>query len=175
MSWKTTLPEKIGDLLLGKTKEVIIRTDEAVKRIDKDFDEVKKDVKSIDRRVARIEGKFELGATAGHSPLRLTKIGQKILQNSSIKEAADKFKDQLLEKIREENPETAYDVQEVTRQVFQDFDFGEDVVKKLKEYAFQNGEWGLSDILDVGAIYFRDIALKELGFKVEDLNKKSKE
>jgi len=158
---------------LGETKEVIVRTDEAIKRIDKDFDEVKKDVKSIDRRVARIEGKFGLGALGSESPLVLTKIGREILENSGIKKAADQFKDQLLKQIKKEKPPTAYDVQEVTRNVFKQFDFGEDVLKQMKEYAFQNGEWGLSDILDVGAIYFRDIALKELEFKIEDLNRKS--
>jgi hypothetical protein len=33
----------------------------------------------------------------------------------------------------------------------------------------------LSDILDVGAIYFRDVALEKFGHEHADLNKKPKE
>lgn len=128
----------------------------------------------LDKRVGRIEGKLKLSPLTRHSPLRLSDIGKEILEKSGIKEITDQFKNQLLKTIQKENPKTAYDVQEATREVFQDFDFGEDNVKKLKDYAFQSGNWGLSDILEVGAIYFRDIALEEFGFDVKDLNEKLK-
>jgi len=149
-------------------------TDKRVEgKIDKNFTYLIKEVKSIDGRVARIEGHLKLGSLASHSPLRLTSVGIEILEKSGIKDAADQFKDKLLEEIKIEQPATAYDVQEITKTVFQEFDFGEDNVRKFKDYAFQSGKWGLSDILDVGSIYFRDIVLKELGYKVEDLDKKA--
>ena len=142
-------------------------------RIEKSVKKFNRWAVSIDGRVNRIEGYLGTAPFTSQSPLRLTEIGKEILKQSGIGEMANQFKDQLLQKIREENPETAYDVQEITREVFRDFDFGSDNVRNLKEYAFQNGKWQLFDILDVGSIYFyRNIALKEFGLNIEDLDNK---
>jgi hypothetical protein len=121
---------------------------------------------SIDRRVARIEGHLNLGTLTARSPLSLTAAGLEILKQSGIQEAADINKNKLLEAIKAEKPLTAYDVQEVSRRIFQTFDFGTEITERFKNYCFKSGRWGLSDVLEVGAVYFRDIALKEL--KLED-------
>jgi hypothetical protein len=140
-------------------------------KLDKNFTFLIKETRSIDGRVSRIEGKFGLSLLVGQSPLSLTDTGKEILLKSGIKEAADNFKDTLLEKIKSGNHDTAYDVQENVRRLFQEFDFGKEYVTKIKEYSFQSGKWSLYDILDVGSIYFRDIALSELGLKIEDIDK----
>lgn len=159
------IKDKCGDL--ADTDE---RIEKNVKTIGKWTVQIAKSTHGIDKRVGRIEGKLKLSPFVGYSPLRLSKLGEEILEQSGIREAIEEFKDQLLKEIQERKPNTAYDVQEVTRQVFQEFDFGEAILKKLKNYAFQS-DWGLPDILDVGATYFRNTALDKLGFKLEDLNK----
>ena len=97
-----------------------------------------------------------------------------MLNNSGIKGIVDANKEELLAAIKAEDPKTAYDTQVAVRAMFEDFEFAEESVHKLKDYAFENGKWTLAEILDVGAIYFQDTALKALGFKVEDLNNKKK-
>jgi len=141
-------------------------------KLDKNFSYILKQTRSIDRRVSRIEGHLNLSTMKTKSPITLSDIGKRILEESGIGKMADGFKDELLERIREYDTTTAYDIQKATRRIFQEFDFGQDNFKKLKNYLFESGEWGLGDVLDVGAIYFRDTALKEFGFQVEDLNKK---
>lgn len=148
------------------------RSDERIEgKIDKNFTYILKETKSIDRRVARIEGHLKLGPIMSSSPIHLTEAGKEILNESGIKEAADTHQIKLIEEVKKKKPETAYDLQEFVRQLFQDYDFGPEYTKKFKNYSFQEGKWGMYDILDVGAIYFRDIALKELGFDYSDLDR----
>lgn len=168
--------QKIGNIisaiLLGNSRDLIVRTDEAVKRIDKDFDDVKRDVKSIDRRVGRIEGKLGLAPIAGGSPLRLTEIGQKILTESGIKQFVEDRKEEILNQLKKENYTKAYDVQEWCFKIFDELSNKPELQEAFKDYVFRTG-YSFNEIFRVGAIYFRDIALKELGFSVEDLDKKS--
>ncbi len=138
--------------------------------LDKNFTFLLKETKSIDGRVGRIEGHLKIGLFGAHSPITLSELGRKILNESGVKDAADKYRDMLLEKIQAQNPRGAYDVQEATRLIFQAFDFGDEFLNRFKEYCFNEGQWELSDLEEVGAIYFRDIALKELGFDIMDLN-----
>jgi hypothetical protein len=145
--------------------------DRVESKIDKNFSWLIKETRTIDSRVSRIEGSLGLALLISKSPLHLSPIGEEILAQSGIKEAADKFKIELLTKIKEANPQNAYDVQEVTRRIFQEFNFGEEYTTKIKNYSFQTGKWNLSDITEVGAIYFRDIALLETGFDYKDLDK----
>ena len=164
--------QKIGDvistLLLGRLKELIIRTDEKVKRIDKDFDDLKKDIKSIDRRVGRIEGKLGLGPIAGDSPLHLTEIGKKILNESGIKKLVDKKKEELLNELKKKNFTHPYDIQEWCFKKFDELSEKPELQELFKDYAFKKG-YSVSEIFEIGAIYFRDIALKELGFSLNNL------
>jgi hypothetical protein len=165
--------KKIGNLisilLLGDSRDLIIRTDEAVKRIDRDFEEVKRDVKSIDRRVGRIEGHLGLAPIVSRSPLHLTEIGEKILKESGIKQFVEERKEELLKQLKEENYTSAYDVQEWCFKIFDQFSNQPEFQEPFKDYAFQTG-YSFDEIFEVGAIYFRDIALKELGLKIENLN-----
>ncbi len=146
------------------------KLDKGINRLDVGLMDVVRETKSIDRRVLRIEGQFGLGPLFSDSPIKLTEVGKQILRDSGIKEAADNNASQLLETIRAENLDTAWDIQESMRKIFQTFDFGADLVRRIKDYSFHSGKWGLYDILDVGAIYFRDIALKEFGYEVKDID-----
>jgi hypothetical protein len=171
---KFTSMEKTSD----KQYETLTSTDERIERtLDKNLGELQigvgdiaREVKSIDRRVLRIETNFGLSPLVSGSPLKLTEVGEKILNESGIKEAADTSRENLLEAIKGKHPESAYDVQKITRHIFQNIAWSPHVVKSIKEYSYQSGQWGLSDILDVGAIYFRDIALKEFGYEVKDVD-----
>lgn len=145
---------------------------ETDKRLEGKIDKIDERVGSLISRVSRIEGSMKLSPFAAGSPVQLTTAGQEILQKSGMKVAIDQKQNELLAEIQKQNPKTAYDVQEVTKKTFQEFHWSEVALKGFKEYSFQSGKWTLADILEVGAVYFRDIALKELGFAIEDLDQK---
>lgn len=146
------------------------KTAQKVEDIDRDIDkDIKPTLRNISDRVSRIEGALKLSPLAASSPLHLTDAGKEILKNSGMGIVANRLKDTLLIEIKKKNPKTAYDIQEVTKDVFSRFNWPEEDLKKFKDYSFQSGKWSLADIFEVGAIYFRDITLKELGYKIEDL------
>lgn len=147
---------------LGKTDD----------RLEGKLDKIDGRVGGLDSRISRIEGSMKLSPFAATSPVQLTLVGQDILQKSGMKIAIDQKRNELIAEIKKQDPKTAYDVQEVTKKVFQDFGWEEGILKNFKDFAFQSGKWTLADIFEVGAIYFRDTALRELGFAIEDLDKK---
>lgn len=145
----------------------LVETD---KRLEGKVDKIDEKVVNLVGRISRIEGSMKLSPFGAGSPVRLTTVGEEILKQSGIGSATDQLKSDLMAEIKKKNPQTAYDVQEVTKKVFQEFNWGDENLKKFKEYSFQSGKWTLADIFEVGAVYFRDIALRELNFKVEDLD-----
>ena len=122
-------------------------------------------------RVSKIEGKL-FGVAISTSPISLTPLGQELVQHSGILDVLKPKKDGLMENIKKQNLKTAYDVQEFVRNIFSvdGLLLEEAELNRLKDYAFSKGV-GLTDILYAASIYFRDVALEELKFKVEDLDK----
>ena len=141
--------------------------------LKKTCDDLFKRTTSIDNRVSNIEGRMGIGYTSASSPIHLTPKGREILDKSGAKSIIDnkKNKKKILDKICSEGKtKTAYDVQEKTKQVIKDM-ANESMFIPLKNYAFTQGI-DLEILLNIVAIYFRDIALNHCGFKVEDLDKK---
>ena len=94
------------------------------------------------------------------------------MEESGAKEIVDNEENKkiILEKICEEpKPTTAYDIQERTKKVIKGMS-DDKLFIPLKEYVFSHG-MELEILENVVAIYFRDIALRYCGFKVEDLDK----
>ncbi len=107
--------------------------------------------------------------TVSNSPMVLNETGQKILNESGIKNIILENKEMLLNAIREKNPETAYDVQEIAKKVVNLLKENTDIFIRLKNGAFKSGT-NIDSVLLVGSFPLRDMALKELGFKTEDLD-----
>ncbi len=128
------------------------------------FEKFENKMDGLLERVSRVEGKLESSPTSSSSPVKLTSIGEEILVNSGIKEATDKSKNELSKLVKEKNPKTAYDIQEYCRDVFENFNWSDDDLNKFKKFSFQSGKWKLFDIYEVGAIYFRDILLRDPDF-----------
>jgi hypothetical protein len=118
-----------GGLILFFVKRCFGHLDENDKRIEGSVKKLNSWAFGIDKRVSRIEGHLKISPFSSASPIELTDIGKEILNKSGIKEIADQFKLQLIEAIRKYNTSTAYDTQESTRRVFQEFNFGEENLK----------------------------------------------
>ena len=135
------------------------------------FSELQKEIKDLVSRVSKIEGNL-FGIARPGSPIKLTPLGTEVLNDSGILNFISSKKELLVGKIKSQNPSTAYDVQEITKNIFnvEGLDLSKEEENKLKDYAFKKGTT-LKDVFYAGAIYFRDIALEELGFKTEDLDR----
>ncbi len=135
------------------------------------FDKIQEKMLDLISRISKIEGNL-FGIARPGSPIKLTPLGMEALNDSGILNLISPKKEILIGKIKSQNPSTAYDVQEITKNIFntEGLDLSKDEENKLKDYAFKKG-MTLKDVFYAGAIYFRDIALEELGFKVEDLDK----
>ncbi|MDD5291120.1 MAG: hypothetical protein PHZ04_03315 [Patescibacteria group bacterium] len=135
------------------------------------WDKANDKLSDIDKRICKIEGKL-FGVAIGQSPIKLTPLGQEVLQNSGILEILKAQKESLIKKIKESKPQTAYDVQETTKNTFtiEKLGLSEQEANRLKNYAFSKGIT-LAEVMLAGSIYFRDIVLEEMGLKVDDLDK----
>jgi hypothetical protein len=119
-------------------------------------------VEGFDTRLTNIEGRLD-SAFANASPVSLKPDGQKALEESGFKKWIDGNSAQLMQECKSGNILTnQYDIQEAVFKLFEKINLGE-FESRLKEAAFKYG-WSEEVMRRVGAIYFRDICLKELGF-----------
>lgn len=153
-----------------------------VENIKKDIEKIQPDLKEVREKVSGMVPQIEKlwqevfaqrqqPLVESHSPLSLSDKGKKLLEDSKINNIVDSDKDNLCKAIKEKNPQTAYDVQEFAKEVMLPIMKDQKIAKELKIKAYNLGV-GVEDILFVGSIYLRDIALEECGFSPDDLDKK---
>lgn len=179
MSGEKDILKKIGGwfstLLLGDAKIEIAKIGKDVENIKKDVEIIQPDLKDVREKVSgmvpQIDKLWQQVFTQSNSPITLNEKGKNLLEKSKIKNLIDKNKQTLCDIIKKKNPQTAYDVQELAKKVIPSIIVDPKNFKDIKNKAFELGV-GVEDILFVGSIYLRDIALKECGFKFEDLDKK---
>jgi hypothetical protein len=152
-------------LTVGRKFQILddVRTGQV--KLQQHIKEIERDIRGISERVSTMEGKLS-GTLVSSSPVRLTDLGNQLLNESGMKAIIEFHRTDLLEKMRDNYLPTAYDVQRFAKElVFDDLEFSESEENRLKEYAFSKGV-SLQAIKDAGAIYLRDIALKELMVKI---------
>ena len=154
-------------LTLGKYKE-------KVDRLTKDTEEFHKTLREIELKVTTCMTKIDertksspAAYTETKSPVTLNPNGKSLLSRSG----ADKFvlenQNDLVNRIREKSPKTAYDVQEFAKEAIKAVE-NEDRFIPLKNFAYREG-LDLGVIILVTGLYLRDIALPLLNFRIEDV------
>ena len=127
-------------------------------------------VEGLERRFTNLEGRMD-NSFAASSPISLLEKGQKILQDSGLKEFVDENKDSLSEscnsRMKMKNP---YDIQIAAFNFFDDYKFEESFEQQLKTTSFNYGVT-MSSVRRIAGIYFRDVCLSQKGFRPEDLDK----
>jgi len=142
------------------------------KRIDK-FESRLDILPALQERINIIYENFQKNPlVATHSPLDLTKEGQKLSEQLKIKEIFEKYKEILIKSFKKPDNFNAYDVQK------QSFDLAINYLKTklenedekiLKNTAFERGIL-LDDILSIIGIHFRDFLLNKYNFKVSEID-----
>jgi hypothetical protein len=146
-----------------------------VGQLDKDVAEIKQDTKKFAKDMAVVKTIVQKEAQDGYavanSPRRLTERGANLLENSGIKELIDANRADILVEIKQKAPKTAYDAEICVMNVIENFFRNNEALNNaLKEKTFALGE-NIEIVYFVGGIYFRDIALPEIGFKINDIDK----
>jgi len=171
IEWTKKIGNFVSNLLLGETKEIILKSAVKIDEMEKDIGEIKPDLKDIRERFAGLEGKLS-GSLGSASPIHLKPKGTTILEKSGLKKYIDDNKTDLLSKCQsKEQMITPYDIQTATFKFFDEMQFEKEFEDKLKTTAYEEGV-SLDVVRRVGGIYFRDICLHTLGHKPEDLDQK---
>ena len=124
---------------------------------------------TIDKRLTNVEGRFS-GAFQTQSPISLTVMGTKLLEDSGLKKYIDDNKKDIADKCKlNKKLTTAYDVQEAAFNCLDNVVFDIEFESKIKEFSFQHGV-DLGVMRRVGGIYMRNLLLEELGMKEKDLD-----
>lgn len=138
--------------------------------IDNRLEKIEKELKPLTPAIVEIQGKFKdaghsilfpLAVTPG-SPLKLTEYGEQLVKESGFDKLLEKHRDILVELVKVKAPKTNYDIQELSVQVIREV-LEDDILKSLKEYAFENG-LPLEVIIPPAGIMLRDEVMKDLKF-----------
>jgi hypothetical protein len=140
-------------------------------KLEKDVENIiKPDLKDVRERFATLEGKSQ-NLFVQHSPISLTKKGEKILNESGLKIYIDDDKDLLSAACsKDRKMDTPYDVQQSAFDFFDAYKFPKEQDNQFKTYAFNEGI-SMDAVRRIGAIYFRDLCLEANGFTREELDK----
>jgi len=133
------------------------------------FSRIETLTEGVDRRLTNLEGRY-YGAIQTQSPISLTVKGDKLLEDSGLKEYINKNSETFFSDCEKAKKlESAYDVQSASFACLDVHEFEPQFEKKLKEFAFQQGA-DLKLLRRVGGIYLRDLLLKKLNMDVNELD-----
>ena len=107
------------------------------------------------------------------SPIGLTDEGEEVASEINAREIFDKNFKKLVDKVYEENPQTAYDIQTVSFRLASDALHAMltlEEMNRLKQSAFNRG-FPLPHIWIIFGIYLRDRILSDKGIAPSDLDK----
>lgn len=145
----------------GKMKQFMEDLEKSLCEFKKDIKDelriIREDLKSHDKDIAFLKGRKYADSD---SPLKLNASGLKVLKESGVDKIIEDHKIELLQKIYERKPTTFYDVQELSKNVLEEFKNNADVVLKLKDGAYKSGV-DIDIVLYVGALYLRDFYIDE--------------
>jgi len=156
----------IALIYIGRKLQVL---DTLEKRVGDIYDRF---IKTEDRVESLWKDKF----APSRSPRKLNDYGQKILDGSGIREVVDNKRLKLLELVKvRAKIKNAYDAEQVIFNIMEDLPkHCPDVIDKLKTGAFNTGS-SLGTVLFVGGFYLRDLIFPELGFTIDQIDKRNEQ
>jgi len=143
---------------------------ERVDNIKDTIDEMKPDVKMIPVIKEKIDVLWATRFTTPGSPLVLTDKGKKVLKDSKIEKFTNEYFNEILEQVKKKNYQNAYQAQEALISIVREYKNKHDCKNKLENAAFIAGV-DVDSVLLVAAINIRNRIIKELHFKIDDIDK----
>ncbi len=108
-------------------------------------------------------------AFAVNSPVNLTGVGEKWLEESGLKEHIDNNKQKYIDSCEEKKNTNPYEVQQHIFRLFDELSFETAFEDKLKAFAFEQGTT-MAIIRRIGGIYLRNLCLENFGMNRDDID-----
>lgn len=142
-----------------------------IKGLEKRMEDFNQRMDRFNGRLTNIESsaKNANAPIKSQSPLSLSDVGEKYLQESGLKKYIDDNSPTLLNTCQTKKNTNAYEVQEYIFRLFDGLEFPPEIDKKLKTYAFEAG-LSMEVLRRIGAIYFRDICLQQFMMDLEEID-----
>jgi hypothetical protein len=169
MEHKITLAKTIGNfvssLLLGETKEIIIRMDERLKSVEATVFEVRSDIRDINARLSAygldITGlKVHTKYGMVHSPIVPSGVGKKLLEDSGFVKAYPLLRPKIFALMNARRLRTLYDYERGAERALRELQ-NDPLIDCLKEYAVNHPEEPLELIFRVASWVIRDDYAKD--------------
>jgi hypothetical protein len=165
-------------IAIGRKLQILDTINKNTEELGCSIDKLKESHNQLNERFVVVEDRVETiwkdkFAPAG-SPRQLNTLGEKILNESGIKQIIENNKDRLFKIIKEKEPTNAYDAERLILSVVNELPkHCPEIIDELKQSAFKAGQ-DIDAILLVGGIYLRNLIFDDLGFSLIDLDKKNK-
>lgn len=164
MTDKIEITKKIGNfvsnILLGETKEKIIRTDEGIKRIDENIKDIKGDCRSIWEILSK-HGENIRGLMVhtkygfSNSPTVPNELGKKLLEDSGFDETYLKIKNEIFALMDSYNLRTLYDYEKGSEKALEQLK-NSPSMDKIKNHSVNNPSEPLELIFKIASWVIRD-------------------
>lgn len=118
----------------------------------------------------RVETMWKDKFAPSNSPRQLNELGNKILNESGVKQIIENNKAKLLEIIKSKKPDNAYDTEQLILSIVNELPkHCPEIIDELKQGAFRVGQ-SIDTVLFIGGLYLRNLIFSELGFSLTDID-----
>jgi len=172
LSTLTKIGNWISTLLLGNTRELIIRIDERVNHLMDDMKDVKSTLAEHGRMLAthteilREHGediaalKMYVGYNVRHSPNIPSEKGRKLLKESGFDDIYPRVREKIFTLIEKKNPKTLYDYEKEAERALRSLR-DDPIIYRLKDYVVEHEDQPLVLIFEIASWVVRDDYLRE--------------
>jgi len=154
---------------LGRYTQIVDDLKNEVSSLKSEFKELSKDLNTCSTKLEERTSRGADAYTKRKSPISLNEKGEELLKRSGIDKFVLENQSDLVGKIKEKTPKTAYDVQVFSKNIVEAI-YTDDKFNPFKDFAFKEG-LDIEVIFTVMSLYLRDIALPLLGFSYDQLDK----
>lgn len=144
-----------------------------VERVEKDVTDIKADVNEIKTTIPvlanRVETLWKARIAGSNSPRQLNELGEKIFEQSGIKQIIEENSERIIQKVRVNKPQTTYKAEEYIIEAVQELKNDPSLIVLLEDGAFKVGS-DVDTVLLAGAIGMRDSILTQLDLKLSNSN-----
>ncbi|HUC31563.1 MAG TPA: hypothetical protein VMR99_02660 [Candidatus Paceibacterota bacterium] len=158
LSTLTKIGNWIATLLLGNTRELIIRIDERVNNLTADMKDVKSTLKEHGEKIAALM--VYTGYNVRNSPNMPSEKGKELLRKSGFDEIYPQLRERVFASMKARNPRTLYDYEkEAERSLGSLRD--DPLMDRLKDYVVEHADQPLVLIFEIASWVIRDDYAKE--------------
>ncbi len=161
-------------IAIGRKLELLDTINKNTEKLGDSIDKLKDSHNELSARFIVVEDRVETiwkdkFAPSG-SPRQLNELGNKILNESGIKQIVENNKIKLLEVVKGKKPTNAYDAEQLILSVVNELPkHCPEIIDELKQGAFMVGQ-SIDTVLFIGGLYLRNLIFSELGFSLKDID-----